>query len=96
MKLATIVLASAFALSSTFALAKRFVVSRASGPMSRIGGIVGQIRFFVSELRQSKRCNRRVRGRIDVERKEHVRVERRLTLTARAIRASWYRDLQST
>jgi hypothetical protein len=55
-----------------------------------------QIRFSASELRQSRRCNRRVRGRIDVERKERVRMGRRLTLTARAIRAPWYQDLQST
>src|ERR1700675_2228637 len=33
---------------------------------------------------------------ISVERKERVRVGRRLTLTARAIRAPWYQDLQST
>ena len=56
----------------------------------------GQIRLFASELRQSRRCNRRVRGRIDVERKERVRMGRRLTLTARAIRGPWYPDLQST
>ena len=35
--------------------------------------------------------NQRVRGRIDVERKERVRVGRRLT--AKAIRAAWYQDL---
>ena len=78
-KLATIALASAFALSSTFALAKRFVVSRASGPMTCIGVHRWADQVFLSELRQSRPCNRRVRGRIDVERKERVRVERRLT-----------------
>jgi hypothetical protein len=32
----------------------------------------GQIRFFASELRQPRRCNQRVRGWIDVERKERA------------------------
>jgi hypothetical protein len=95
MKLTTIALASAFALSSTFALAKtiRHKPSVRTHDLHR-GNIAGQIRFFASELRQSRRCNQRVRGRIDVERKERVRVGRRLT--AKAIRAAWYQDLQST
>jgi hypothetical protein len=33
---------------------------------------------FTSELRQSRRSNQRVRGRIDVQRKERLRVGRRL------------------
>src|SRR6267378_870544 len=96
MKLTTVALASAFALSSTFALAK--TVRHKPGvrtydlhrgiPLVRSG-------FFASELRQSRRCNRRVRGRIDVERKERVRVGRRLTarlFAPRGIRIFSQRD----
>jgi hypothetical protein len=97
MKLTTIALAFAFALSSTFALAKtvRHKPSVRTYDLHR-GIPLGRSDFFASELRQSRRCNQRVRGRIDVERKERVRVGRRLTPTARAIRAPWYQDLQST
>jgi hypothetical protein len=75
--------------SSRFALAKtvRHKPSVRTYDLHR-GYTAGQIRFFASELRQSRRCNQRVRGRIDVERKERVRVGRRLILTARAIRAA--------
>ena len=99
MKLATIALALAlafaFALSNTFALAKtvRHKPSIRTYDLHR-GNTAGQIRFFASELPQSRRCNRRVRGRIDVEWKERVRVGRRLA--AKAIRAAWHQDLQST
>ena len=78
MKLTTIALASAFALSSTFALAKtvRHKPSVRTCDLQR-GIPLGRSVFFASELRQSRRCNQRVRGRIDVERKERVRVGRR-------------------
>ena len=84
MKLTTIALASAFALSSTFALAKtvRHKPSVRTYDLHR-GIPLGRSGFFASELRQSRRSNRRVRGRIPVERKERLRGGRRLGETPR-------------
>jgi hypothetical protein len=94
MKLTTMALASAFALSSTFALAKTVPHKPSIRTYDLHRGIPLGRSGFCIRTTASRRCNQRVRGRIDVERKERVRVGRRLT--AKAIRAAWYQDRQLT
>jgi hypothetical protein len=95
MKLTTIAVASAFALSNTFAHAKpvRHKPSVRTYDLHR-GIPLGRSGFLHPNYGNPDGATSVSAGGLMW--KERVRVGRRLTLTARAIRAPWFQDLQST
>ena len=96
MKLTTIALASAFALSSTFALAKTVRHKPSIGTYDLHRGIpLGRSGFLHPNYDNPDGATSVFAGGLMLNGRS-ARVGRRVTLTASAIRAAWYYDLQST